>query len=192
MFYGRLHFNVYQLHMMSFLCSPYFYCSLSEMTKIKMINLCASSYAHGHIRKQTYMIYSKNYVHAFCIFWCWDLVYLNFMNNFWAYLTGNWAISCSIEAAPWNMGKCIILFTRTGNICTTKCSKTCAYCVRYTVWIYLIHPTITMIKSVLSYFLENDLAATGLNPTTAVLQVHAIISEICGTKHLNKCLKELL
>ena len=43
---------------------------------------------------------------------------------------------------------------------------------------YLIQPTIAMIKSVFSHFLENVLTASGLNPT-AVLQVYAIISEIC-------------
>ena len=35
MFYGRLRFNVFLLYMLSFYCSLYFTCTLSEMTTIK-------------------------------------------------------------------------------------------------------------------------------------------------------------
>ena len=37
-FYGRLRFIVFQLYMLSFLRSLYFYCTLSEMTTMKIIN----------------------------------------------------------------------------------------------------------------------------------------------------------
>ena len=62
MFYGRLRFNVFLLYMLSFLCSLYFTCTLSEKTTIKMIN---QSYGKGAKYRETLRCSKYRLVHLY-------------------------------------------------------------------------------------------------------------------------------